>query len=99
MALALGACSENQADNAADQAKDAASQAQDAAEKARDKVNEGVDSLPKVDWKKHGRDLKRRLDQLADKADCQGLENELAKAEKNDTDLTRYIKRQVRKAC
>jgi hypothetical protein len=66
---------------------------------ARDQVSTAVDDidLPKVDWEKHGARAKERLDRLAEQADCPGLREQLAKAEPNDTQLTRYIKAQLRK--
>jgi outer membrane murein-binding lipoprotein Lpp len=83
--LALTGCSEGEA--------------QDAVEQARDQVSTAVEDveLPKVDWKKYGTEAKQRLDRLAEQADCQGLKDELAEAEPNDTQLTRYIKAQLRR--
>jgi hypothetical protein len=51
-----------------------------------------------VNWQQYSGELQDRLDQLAENADCDGLRRELAKAEGNDTDLTRYIKSQLRNA-
>ena len=80
------ACSEDDAQKAVDQAKDKVSSA------ARDA------DLPDVDWDKYSGEVKARLQELADDADCSGLKRELAKAEGNDSDLTRYIKAQLRQA-
>jgi hypothetical protein len=79
------ACSEQDAQDAVDQARDQASSAIEDAD------------LPEVDWQKYSGELQDRLDRLADQADCQGLRDELAKAEGNDAELTRYIKAQLRK--
>ena len=80
------ACSEEDAQKAVDRAKDEVSSAvQDA-------------DLPDVDWGKYSGEVKARLEELADEADCSGLKRELAKVEGNDTELTRYIKAQLRKA-
>ncbi|HET6562971.1 MAG TPA: hypothetical protein VFG72_13935 [Marmoricola sp.] len=87
--LALGAtlltgCSEGEAERAVD--------------RAADRVKREVGDLPDVNWEKHGKKLKRRVDQLAEKADCSEL-RKLAKREANDTEVTRYIKAQLRQAC
>jgi hypothetical protein len=83
--LALTGCSEGEA--------------QDAVDEARDQVSTAVEDvdLPKVDWQKYGTEAKQRLDRLAEQADCQGLQDELAQTEANDTQLTRYIKAQLRR--
>jgi hypothetical protein len=86
LTISLAACSEDDAQKAVDQAKDRASSAIKDAD------------LPDVDWDKYSGELQKKLDELADNADCSGLKRELAKAENNDTDLTRYIKAQLRKA-
>jgi len=86
MTLTFAACSEEDAQKAVDRAKDRVSSAVDDAD------------LPDVDWDKYSGEVKARLEKLADEADCSGLKRELAKAEGNDTDLTRYIKAQLRKA-
>ena len=85
LALTTG-CSEEDAQKAVDQAKDQVSSAVKDAD------------LPDVDWDKYSGEVKARLEKLAADADCSGLKRELAKAEGNDTDLTRYIKAQIRKA-
>ncbi len=84
-ALTTG-CSEKDAQDVVDQAKDRASAAIEDAE------------LPDVDWQKYSGELQDRLDKLAAEADCSGLKEELAKVEGNDSELTRYIKVQLRKA-
>ena len=86
MTVAATGCSEEDAQDAVDQA---AGQASSAIEDA---------DLPDVDWGKYSGELRNRLEKLADSADCAGLERELAKAEGNDTELTRYIKAQLRRA-
>jgi type II secretory pathway pseudopilin PulG len=95
-ALVLGAavltgCSEGEADRAADRAEQAANE-------AADRVREEAEKLPDVDWGKQGRQLKRRLDRLAENADCSQL-RKLAQRESNDTEVTRYIKAQLRRVC
>jgi PBP1b-binding outer membrane lipoprotein LpoB len=87
LALALTGCSEGDAERAVDEAKDSV-------QSATDDV-----SLPEVNWEKHGREVKQRLDGLVAEADCSGLRKELGTAEKNDAELTRYIKAQIRQAC
>jgi hypothetical protein len=85
LALTLGlgtACSEDDAQKAVDQARDRASSALEDAD------------LPDL----NSEELEKRLNELAEKADCAGLKRELAKAENNDTEVTRYIKAQLRKA-
>ena len=79
-------CSEQDAQDAVDRAKSEATAAIDGAE------------LPNVDWKQYSGELRDRLETLADRADCAGLRRELAKTEGNDTELTRYIKAQLRRA-
>jgi hypothetical protein len=95
--LLLGAtlvtgCSESDADRVADRAERAA-------DEAADRVRDEVGNLPEVDWGKQGRKLKRRLDNLAENADCSALRRELAQREANDTEVTRYIKAQLRRVC
>lgn len=90
LVLALGAltaCSEEEA--------------QDAVDRARDEVSSAVGDveMPEVDWDKYGTKVKDELDRLAEKADCSALEEELAQAEENDTDLTAYIKAKIREVC
>lgn len=85
LVAALSGCSEGEAQRAVDDAQSEVSRAVDNVE------------LPEVDWEKHGADVRRRLDRLAKEADCSGLRDELAKVEKNDTELTRYIKAQLRR--
>jgi hypothetical protein len=92
-AAALTGCSEREAQRAADQA------AERVETSARDAADEARKELGNVDWERYGDDLKRRLDTLADRADCSALRKELAKREANDTDLTRYIKAQLRRVC
>jgi hypothetical protein len=102
LALLLGAgltgCSEDAADRAVDDAADRASELAGEASDEVGKQLEGVE-LPKVDWSRYGDQLRTRLDQLAEQADCQGLREELTKAEGDDTQLTRYIKRQIAEVC
>jgi hypothetical protein len=88
----LTGCSEGEADRAANRAERAA-------EEAADRVRDEVGNLPEVDWVKQGRKLKRRLDNLAEKADCSALRKELARREPNDAEVTRYIKAQLRRVC
>lgn len=77
------ACSEEDAQKAVDQARDEASSAIEDAD------------LPDVDWDKYSGEVRTKLEDLAAEADCSGLKRELAKAEGNDTELTRYIKAQL----
>ena len=74
--------------------------AQDAVDRARDRASTAIDDadLPDVDWQRRSAELRERLERLADSADCSGLKRELARVEGNDTELTRYIKAQLRKA-
>jgi hypothetical protein len=93
-ALALGAtlltgCSEGEPERAAERAAD----------RVRDEVKSVDDlKLPDVDWEKEGRQLKRRVDRLAEQADC-GQLRKLAKREQNDVEVTRYVKALVRRTC
>lgn len=84
--LALTGCSEKDAQRAAD--------------RARDEVDSALRSVdvPKVKWDRYGTKLRNRLDRLADSADCKQLKRELTSAEKNDEQLTRYIKVKLRQA-
>jgi hypothetical protein len=66
--------------------------AQDAVDQARDRARSALD-----DADLDTAELEKRLDELAEEADCSGLKRELAKVEGNDTELTRYIKAQLRK--
>ena len=88
----LTGCSDSKADRAADRA-------QRAADEAAARVRDEVEKLPDVDWSQEGRKLKRRLDDLADNADCSALRKQLARREANDTEVTRYIKAQLRRVC
>lgn len=90
-ATLLAGCSEGEAERVA-------REAERAADEAADRVRDEVGELPEVNWERHGRELKRRVDRLADRADCSELRR-LARREANDTDLTRYIKAQLRQAC
>ncbi len=74
--------------------------AQDAVDRARDQASAAIEDadLPEVDWQKYSGTLQDRLERLADNADCGGLKRELAKAEADDAELTRYIKAQLRRA-
>ena len=74
--------------------------AQDAVDRARGEASAAIEDadLPDVAWKQYSGELRDRLERLADKADCAGLRRELAKAEANDNELTRYIKAQLRRA-
>jgi hypothetical protein len=90
-ATVLTGCSEGEADRAANRAERAAN---DAADRVRDEVGD----LPEVDWGQQGKKLKRRVDGLAEKADCAEL-RKLVRREANDTEVTRYIKAQLRRAC
>lgn len=60
--------------------------AQQAVDRAQDEVSSALDDA----------DLQDKLDELTANADCDGLRRELAKAEDNDTEVTRYIKAQLR---
>ena len=88
---ALSGCSEGEADRVAKRAERAANE-------AADRVGDEVGKLPDVNWEKHGNQLKRRVDRLAEKADCSQL-RKLARQEDNDSEVTRYIKAQLRRAC
>ena len=90
-ATVLTGCSEGEADRAADRAERAASD-------AADRVRKEAEKLPDVDWGKQGEKLKRRVDRLADQADCSQL-RKLVRQEANDSEVTRYIKAQLRRAC
>ncbi len=90
-ATLLTGCSEGEADRAANRAERAANE-------AADRVRDEVGKLPEVDWQRQGKGLKRRLDNLAEKADCSGL-RKLARREANDAEVTRYIKAQLRSVC
>ena len=89
----LGGCSEEEAQDAADRAQEEASQAVDEASKALEDVE-----LPEVDWEECGNDLKERIDSLAAEADCD-CAGDMAQEESNDTEVTEYIKAQIREAC
>ena len=62
--------------------------AQKAVDRAQDEVSSALDDAG----------LQDKLDELTANADCDGLRRELAKSEGNDTEVTRYIKAQLRKA-
>ena len=62
--------------------------AQQAVDRAKDEVSSAIDDAG----------LQDKLDELVENADCAGLRRELAKVEGNDTEVTRYIKEQLRKA-
>ena len=74
--------------------------AQDAVGQARDQASSAIEDadLPDVNWQQYSGELQDKLDELASNADCDGLRRELAKVETNDTELTRYIKSQLRNA-
>jgi hypothetical protein len=84
--LAVAGCSEEDAQDAVDRAAGKASSAIENAD------------VPDVDWSKHSAELQDRLEKLAEDADCDGLQRELARVEGNDSELTRYLKAQLRKA-
>lgn len=88
-ALLLGGCSEQEAQEAVDTAADQASSAIDEL---------GEVELPEVDWERYGQETKERIDSLAEQADCEQLE-EMAQDEQNDTEVTAYIKAQIREVC
>lgn len=71
---------------------------QDAVDRARSEASSAVDQadLPDVDWQRYSGQLQDRLDKLAEEADCSGLQQELARAEGNDTEIVDYIKAQLR---
>lgn len=92
-ALLLGGCSEEEAQDAVERAEEQASQAVEDASEALEDVD-----LPEVDWDQYGEDLKEQIDSLADQADCDEL-NEMAEDEANDTEVTEYIKAQIREVC
>jgi hypothetical protein len=97
LGMGLAGCSD-EADRAVDDAADRASElAGQASEELEGQLDDA--ELPKVDWSEYGDRLRNRLDQLAERADCQGLRRELTKVEANDTELTRYIKRQISRVC
>jgi hypothetical protein len=87
----LTGCGESEADRVANRAERAANE-------VADRVREEAEKLPDVDWGKQGEKLKRRVDRLADEADCSRL-RKLARQEADDTQVTRYIKAQRRRAC
>lgn len=76
-ALTLGATACSEAQEAADQASDAASKASDAASKAGDQASDAADQARQaardVNWDKYPRELRDRVQKMADKADCKGL--------------------------
>lgn len=85
--VAVTGCSETGTEGAID----------DAGEQARDEVSSALEDadLPEVDWDQYSGDLQDRLDNLAEDVDCSALEEELAKMEANDTEVTEYIKAQI----
>src|SRR5689334_14435064 len=85
-AVSLTGCSQDDAQDAVDQAKEAVSSA------ASD-----VD-LPEVDWSKYGDKLQRQIDELADKADCKGLQEALDDQGSMDADVVAYIKAKLQDA-
>lgn len=101
LALLLGALVSGCSDEADDVADRAADRASEIAGQASDEVGDqlGDVELPEVDWSQYGDRLRSRLDQLAAQSDCEGLRKELTKAEGDDTQLTKYIKRQLAEVC
>ena len=88
--LALGACSEGDADRAVERATD---EARDAASSALEDVE-----LPDVDWQEYGRDVKRRIDRAAEEADCATLREELVQLESASSEVTDYIEARLEEA-
>lgn len=82
----LAGCSEGDAEEAVDQAREAASSAID-----------DVD-LPDVDWGAFGDRLKDRIDEAAEKADCDALADAVTRYEGQSNDLTDYIEAKLREA-
>lgn len=88
--LALGACSEEARDAAADRA---VGEARDRASSALEEAD-----LPSVDWQKYRDGIKREIDQAAEAADCGTLSEELAKAEPRNSQIREYIEVKLREA-
>lgn len=84
--LALGACSEGDADRAVDQARDAASSALDEVE------------IPDVDWSQYGDKVRDRIDRAADEADCKVLRDSLNRYESTSNEVTDYIEAKLEEA-
>jgi hypothetical protein len=84
--LGMGACSEDDADQAVDQARDAAGDALEDVE------------LPEVDWSQYGEDLRDDLDQAAEDADCDTLRDSLNRFESTSNEVTEYIEAKLEEA-
>jgi hypothetical protein len=82
----VGACSEQDADQAVDQARDAASSAL-----------EGVE-VPDVDWSQYGEDVRKRIDKAAEEADCTALRDSLNRYESTSNEVTDYIEAKLEEA-
>lgn len=88
--LAVGACSEGDAEQAADQAVD---DARDAASSALEEVE-----IPDVDWSQYGDDLREELDKAAEEADCAQLRESLDRYESTSNEVTEYIEAKLEEA-
>jgi hypothetical protein len=84
--LGVGACSEGDADEAVDQARDAASSALEDVE------------IPDVDWSQYGDDVRERIDQAAEEADCKLLRESLNRYESTSNEVTEYIEAKLEEA-
>jgi hypothetical protein len=84
--LGVGACSEDDADQAVDEAREAASSALEEVE------------IPEVDWSQYGEDLQEELDKAAEEADCKLLRESLNRYESTSTEVTEYIEAKLEEA-
>lgn len=72
------------------------SDVEDATNEARDRA---TDALPDVDWSKFDGSVQKRIDKLADKTNCRGLQDEFDAADANGhADLMDYIDAQLENA-
>lgn len=85
--VALTGCSDQGTQGAMD---DVEAEVRDEAQSAIEQAD-----LPEVNWDKYSTDLQERLDDLAANVDCSALEEEMAKMEANDAEVTEYIKAQL----
>lgn len=63
-----------------------------AVDAARDRAERALED---VDWEKYGDRFRDEIEGLVAEADCEGLKEELAKVEGNDTEITEYLKAQL----
>lgn len=68
------------------------SQANDAVDKAQGAANKAASAMPDVDWSKYGNDVKQKVDNLAEHADCGKLRRYLRRLDDGKKlDLTKYV--------